>query len=127
MAIKITNWLRRSSNKKGATKKGKSNAARKGGAVASGTGSKFQAVAISSGLNDCCREVKALAGKRFLMRSAPTLPLKNCDLSECNCRYIKYQDRRQEPRRDSEYGIGSSFVRDVERRGKKRGRRSTDK
>lgn len=121
MAIKIKNWLRKSGPKKSGRKTG-----RGASTVNPNKGSKFQAVAISSGLNDCCREVKALQGKRFLIRSAPVLPLPNCDLPECRCRYVKYDDRRQEPRRDSEYGIASSFVRDVERRGAKRGRRSTD-
>ncbi len=126
MAIKIKNWLRSSSKKTSSKKKGTKKSALGAATVDLDKGSKFQAVAISSGLNGCCSEAKALNGKRFLIRSAPVLPLKGCSLSECQCRYIKYEDRRQEPRRDSEYGITSSFVRDVERRGEKRGRRSTD-
>ena len=110
MAFKIKNWLRKSSAK----------------TVQPNSASKFQAVAVSSGLEECCKDAKALSGKRFLMRNAPVLPLKGCNLPVCNCRYVKYEDRRQEPRRDSEYGIRSSFVRDVERRGSGRGRRKTD-
>ena len=116
MAIKIKDWVRKRIRKK----------APAGGTVTPGQSSPFQAVAVSPGLTSGCSGVKALKGRRFLVRNAPELPLPGCGLSSCQCRYVKYDDRRQEPRRDSEYGIGSTFVRDVERRAKRRGRRSTD-
>jgi len=123
MAIKIKNWLRKSSKKSAGFRKPGVNSRLKEDTVAA---SKFMAVAISSGLNDCCREVKALNGKRFLVRNAPILPLAGCEMAECQCRYVRFNDRRQEPRRDSEYGIKTSFVRDIERRVSRRGRRKTD-
>ena len=88
--------------------------------------SPFRAVAITPGWEGACPRVKSYAGKRFLARSAPALPLKDCDYPTCTCRYVKFDDRRQEPRRGSEYGIANNFVRDVERRAGRSGRRKTD-
>ena len=86
----------------------------------------FRAVAIVSGLEGCCTEAKRLGDERFLARDAPPLPLTGCDASECGCRYEKYADRRFAPRRGGEMGITSTFVRDKERRTKRKGRRSSD-
>lgn len=90
------------------------------------TVSPYRAVAVSAGLEDCCKTVSRLAGKRFLMRNAPALPLQGCDMAQCKCRYVKFEDRRQGPRRGSEFGIATTFVRDDERRGDSGGRRKTD-
>ncbi len=54
---------------------------------------RFHGVSIrpSSG---ACRDVQALAEKRFLPNEAPALPLANCDVAYCGCRYEHHQDRR---------------------------------
>lgn len=41
-----------------------------------------------------CRAAQLVANKRFLPNEAPALPLRECDVSYCGCRYEHYQDRR---------------------------------
>ena len=60
---------------------------------------RYQAVSIAYG-GKCCAAVKSLAGQRFLAGNAPSLPLPGCSLSnQCNCRFQKYDDRRDDSRR----------------------------
>ena len=62
-------------------------------------GTDFRAVAISS-TGVCCLAAKNAAGKRFLMRAAPRLPLAECSLPEnCACKFRKNSDRREGDRR----------------------------
>jgi len=62
--------------------------------------SKHASVTISHDTN-ACAEVKALGSKRFLVREAPIIPLKNCTQSTtCQCRYLHHNDRRTMTRRD---------------------------
>jgi hypothetical protein len=65
-------------------------------------------------LNSCAK-VKALAGKRFLVAEAPSLPLEQCN-AKCRCTYKNHSDRRQEPRRSSDVGVSSRFYVGAERR-----------
>jgi len=64
---------------------------------------KYQAVAIRRG-SAACKAVTMLEGKRFLSMDAPPLPLPDCDAKNCRCRYIYFDDRRQDDRRDSDGG-----------------------
>jgi len=41
-----------------------------------------------------CEHVQSLKNKRILVEFAPLIPLNNCDATECNCRYVRYNDRR---------------------------------
>lgn len=41
-----------------------------------------------------CYAVKQLAGKRFLSREAPKLPLADCTAQHCFCQYMHHPDRR---------------------------------
>lgn len=41
-----------------------------------------------------CEHVKSLQNKRILVEFAPLVPLNNCNAKECNCRYVRYNDRR---------------------------------
>lgn len=41
-----------------------------------------------------CEHVKSLQNKRILVEFAPLVPLNNCDAAQCNCRYVRYNDRR---------------------------------
>ena len=64
----------------------------------------FHAVSIKPGLR-CCSAAGGLAGMRFLSKEAPRLPLPQCDIATCACKYIHHDDRRGEPRRASEGGV----------------------
>lgn len=46
-----------------------------------------------------CRAVKKIAGQPILVAHAPVLPLADCDVSSCDCRYVRREDRREEDRR----------------------------
>lgn len=91
----------------------------------------YRAISIMQG-EAACDAAKAIGNKRFLNtdRVTPTLPLPNCDVANCTCRYAHHEDRRetQEDRRhpnmlQSElYGSTGN----TNRRNRKRGRRKTD-
>lgn len=54
---------------------------------------KFHGVGIRP-TSGACRAVQLVAGKRFLPHEVPALPLTNCDVSYCGCRYEHHPDRR---------------------------------
>ncbi|HQR49572.1 MAG TPA: hypothetical protein PL152_09555 [Steroidobacteraceae bacterium] len=86
----------------------------------------WHAVSIVPGAR-ACDAAKALRGQRFLSRGAPALPLKNCSIGSCTCRYEHYEDRRKGPRRASEIGVAIDGYDEKERRSSgKRGRRIKD-
>jgi hypothetical protein len=55
--------------------------------------SPFHAVSIAFEQH-ACNAAKELAGRRFLSSAAPRLPLPECDVLECKCRFKHYDDRR---------------------------------
>lgn len=55
-----------------------------------------------------CSAVKDYAGKRFLGKEAPQLPVEGCSVAPCLCRYTHFADRRSEDRR-VQYGVMSRF------------------
>jgi len=57
------------------------------------TTSAHHAVSISFSSN-ACKAAREIAGRRFLAAAAPKLPLTDCDVLECNCRFIHHKDRR---------------------------------
>jgi len=63
----------------------------------------FHAVSIAPG-PEACEAAQVRAGKRFLSREAPRLPLPECGNPECRCRYQHYDDRRGPARRVSDKG-----------------------
>ena len=63
----------------------------------------YHSVVIKSVASSCVT-AKALKGIRFLSTEAPSLPLEDCDVDACNCRYEHYTDRRSGPRRHEELG-----------------------
>ena len=77
----------------------------------------------------CCAAAEALDGKRFLQAEAPLLPLKACTVaaSACECRYIRFDDRRDDPRRAEDAGMSGQYYTGAERRIGQRGRRKSDK
>jgi len=55
--------------------------------------SPYRAIGIWPG-EPSCRGAREIAPLRFLYRSAPRLPLPECDQAECHCTYSHYSDRR---------------------------------
>lgn len=89
--------------------------------------SHFSAVSLQPDSQDCCEAVKEIMGIRYLSREAPLFPLAECDRSEkCKCIYKRWDDRRQDDRRDMDMGIANQFFHDDEKRSLRRGRRSAD-
>lgn len=58
----------------------------------------YQSVRIKTRLG-ACNPAIALQDQVFLASEAPPLPLTECDVEQCACRYIYLDDRRQEDRR----------------------------
>jgi len=54
-----------------------------------------------------CHAIRKYEGKRLLSNEAPTLPLPDCDQSNCSCRFEHFDDRRDAGnRRDRVVAIG---------------------
>ena len=84
----------------------------------------YHAVSILPGQN-ACGAAHRFAGKRYLSRQAPPLPLPACDAFHCNCRFKHHKDRRVGPRRRSEIGMMQAMWNGSERR-RAGGRRADD-
>ena len=67
----------------------------------------FHAVSIKLS-GQSCQAAKALSGRRFLATAAPKLPLPNCDVLDCNCRFVHHDDRRSNKDRRSPFGPGGA-------------------
>lgn len=73
--------------------------------VETGATSEFHAVSIRFAPT-ACSAAKALKGKRFLPTAAPRIPLPDCDVLECKCRFMHHRDRRHIDDRRNPYGAG---------------------
>lgn len=62
----------------------------------------FRSVVIETGMN-ACQSAQDLNNQSILMAEASALPLGNCDAEKCNCRYLRYDDRRRDKRRNSAF------------------------
>jgi hypothetical protein len=90
-----------------------------------GAPSRYQAIAIYRGMV-ACDHAKKFSEHRFLAKDAPTLPLAGCTMgSRCQCRYLKYKDRRGTQRRLVDFGAPARLFTETDRR-KDNGRRTTD-
>ncbi len=67
----------------------------------------FHAVAIKYSEN-VCDAAKAMTGRRFLSSAAPRLPLPECDLLDCRCKFAHYDDRRKGRDRRSPFAPGGA-------------------
>ena len=56
--------------------------------------SHFHAVSIKFS-STACDAAKAMESKRFLSSAAPRIPLPECDVLECKCRFVHHKDRRE--------------------------------
>lgn len=89
--------------------------------------SKYQAVSIRYGAR-ACSAAKKTDQQRFLAMEAPDLPLSECSAPRnCRCRYRHHPDRRDNLRRDSDFGLPGVFWTAQERRDGSRGRRAADR
>jgi len=62
------------------------------------TYSKYRSVRVHY-KQDACAAVKKLKDKLILSQNAPTLPLSDCTVKHCLCKYVYLDDRRQDDRR----------------------------
>jgi hypothetical protein len=86
----------------------------------------YQAVAIIA-CKDACPAARQIAGRKFLARSAPRLPLQGCTRSgTCTCRFEKHQDRRSTEQREPYADARGIAYPGVEKR-LTRGRRKSDR
>ncbi len=67
----------------------------------------FHAVSIKYE-NRACKAAQEMSGRRFLATAAPKLPLANCDILECTCRFVHHEDRRSHRDRRSPFGPGGT-------------------
>lgn len=82
---------------------------------------KYHAVTVAQGRTACLASLQ-LNGRRFLSNDAPLLPLPECAMRPCHCRYLHYADRRAEDRRFP-FGVrkrAESSVSNERRRGDRR-------
>jgi hypothetical protein len=86
--------------------------------------SPYRAIGIFPG-EPSCLGARQLAPLRFLYRSAPRLPLPECDQAVCHCTYAHYSDRRSGADRRSPSGVLPPGM--VERRSGQERRRSRAK
>lgn len=64
--------------------------------------SAFHAVSIVYAQN-ACKAAMNMDGRRFLSGAAPRLPLPECDVLECKCRFAHHVDRRRGSDRRNPY------------------------
>lgn len=90
--------------------------------------SRYRGVQVTGNGADCCDAVQAVAGKRFLSKEVPMLPLTGCAANDCRCRYELFDDRRTEIRRASDvaYDIASQLREQDNRSSTMSGRRLDD-
>jgi len=69
------------------------------------TPSEYHAVSIRFDAG-ACTAAQALDGQRFLSAEAPRLPLTECDVPECSCRFVHHADRRGKDDRRSPFAPG---------------------
>jgi hypothetical protein len=87
-------------------------------------GGDYRAVSLAPSI-ECYAAAKDAAGKRYLMREAPHLPLVDCTMpANCSCKFRKHADRRDGDRRLLGEAKTSRWFTGSERRAR-RGRRST--
>ncbi len=77
-----------------------------------------------------CKAAKALEGRRFLASAAPRIPLPECDVKNCECRFAHYSDRRAAQDRRSIFTASgqsaATSVAEVERRDARERREDDD-
>ena len=107
------------------SKSGKSSPATR----ASSSDAAYHAVSIKFSSN-ACTAAREMENRRFLSSAAPKLPLADCNVLECRCRFVHHKDRRGRKDRRSPFGPagfgGASGSHEVEQRQGKDRRQSDD-
>ena len=88
----------------------------------------YHAVSIKFDAN-ACEAAKAMSGRRFLATAAPRLPLPECNVLECRCRFAHHKDRRSGKDRRSPFaaaGFGGGTGSYEKERREATGRRRED-
>lgn len=88
---------------------------------------KFHAVSLKFA-SSACAAAKAMEGRRFLSSAAPRIPLPECDVLECKCRFVHHKDRRSGDERRTPFGqgFGGGTTGSYEEEQRKRGERRED-
>ena len=73
------------------------------GTASKNSSNQFHAVSIKFS-RSACEAAKAMDGKRFLSSAAPRLPLPECDILDCKCKFIHFKDRRDSENRRDPHG-----------------------
>jgi len=69
----------------------------------SGSNPAYHAVSIKFSSN-ACEAAQGMEGRRFLSTAAPRLPLPECEVLDCKCRFVHHKDRRANKDRRSPFG-----------------------
>lgn len=88
-------------------------------------GARWKAVSILPGPRSC-KAVRGVTNRRYLSAEAPRLPVAECNVERCECRYKHHADRRAKVQRKRDRdGIAAPYNA-AERRSVSRGRRESD-
>lgn len=85
----------------------------------------YHSVSIKPG-EECCEAARQFGQKRFLAARAPRLPLPECAVTACECRYSHYSDRRSGDDRRAVFNWEQERDLGVVNRRWNHGRRATD-
>jgi len=88
----------------------------------------YHAVSIKF-TGNACDAAREMEGRRFLSSAAPRLPLPDCDVLDCSCRFAHHQDRRARQDRRSPFGpggIGGSTGKHTQEQRQGKDRRKSD-
>ena len=92
--------------------------------------STYHAVSIKFDRNSC-EAAQKMEGRRFLSSEAPRLPLPECDVPDCNCRFAHHPDRRSSTDRRSPFAAsgfgGGTGSFEKERRARSDRRKNADR
>jgi hypothetical protein len=88
-------------------------------------GSRWNAVSVVPGPRGCLA-VRGLTNRRYLSADAPRLPVPECSMALCECRYKHHADRRAKVQRKRDRDGMSPPYNATERRSISRGRRESD-
>ena len=88
--IVLGGLLLRRGNKQSAPKK---KTERRSSTTSSAGDTAFHAVSIKFPQR-ACDAARKMDGKRFLSSDAPHIPLPDCDIVDCQCRFVHFKDRR---------------------------------
>jgi hypothetical protein len=86
----------------------------------------YKCVEIKAGLMQC-KAVDKYKTKRLLTSEAPVLPVLGCDSTECECKFVRYEDRRRDDRRAMIKSAASQILSEHENKRVKTDRRKTKK